>query len=196
MQTDQRRKADTLNLRVDPALKAEFMAATEAENKPVAEVLRDFMRSYVKRARRKEVCGRGPQAVTACGQLCRRVGSYELDPGRKRGIVLNVKRGDLVTVAVSGDYGKPRPALIIQSDAFDALGSVTVAPLTSDIYEAPLLRVTIHPGKETGLHKASQVMVDKITTVPRVKIGQRIGSVETSTLRAINRALKGFLDLE
>ncbi len=108
----------------------------------------------------------------------------------------NVKRGDLATIAVSGDYGKPRPALILQSDAFDSLGSVTVAPLTSEIYQAPLFRVTIHPGKETGLQRISQVMVDKITTIPRTKIGQRIGSVEPSTLRAVNQALKGFLDLE
>jgi mRNA interferase MazF len=110
--------------------------------------------------------------------------------------VLNLKRGDLVTIAVSGDYGKPRPAVIIQADAFDDLASLTVALLTSEIYQAPLLRVAIPPGKETGLHKFSQVMVDKITTVPRSKIGQRIGSVEASTLRAINQALKGFLDLE
>ena len=110
--------------------------------------------------------------------------------------MLNLKRGDLVTIAVSGDYGKPRPAVIIQADAFDDLASLTVAPLTSEIYQAPLLRVAIQPGKETGLHKVSQVMVDKITTVPRSKIGQRIGSVEASTLRALNQALKGFLDLE
>jgi mRNA interferase MazF len=110
--------------------------------------------------------------------------------------VLNVKRGDLVTIAVSGDYGKPRPALIIQSDAFDSLGSVTVAPLTSEIYQAPLLRVAIHPGKETGLHNISQVMVDKITTVPRAKIGQRLGSGEASSLRAVNRALEEFPDRE
>ena len=108
----------------------------------------------------------------------------------------NLKRGDLITIAVSGDYGKPRPALILQADAFDHLASVTVAPLTSEIYDAPLLRVTIQPGKETGLHRASQVMVDKITTVPRSKVGQRIGSVDASTLRAINQAIKGFLDLE
>jgi mRNA interferase MazF len=107
-----------------------------------------------------------------------------------------VRRGDLVTVAVSGDYGKPRPALIIQADAFDSLSSVTIAPLSSEIYKAPLFRVTIQPGKETGLHKVSQVMVDKITTVPRAKIGHRIGSVETSTLRAVNQAIKGFLDVE
>jgi mRNA interferase MazF len=110
--------------------------------------------------------------------------------------VLKLKRGDLVTIAVSGDYGKPRPAVIIQADAFDDLASVTVAPLTSEIYEAPLLRVTIQAGKETGLQRVSQVMVDKITTVPRSKVGQRIGSVDGSTVRAINQAIKGFLDLE
>ena len=110
--------------------------------------------------------------------------------------MLNVKRGDLVTIAVSGDYGKPRPALVVQADAFDHLASVTVAPLTSEIYEAPLLRVTIQAGKKTGLHRASQVMVDKITTVPRSKVGQRIGSVDTGTVRAINQAIRGFLDLE
>jgi mRNA interferase MazF len=110
--------------------------------------------------------------------------------------VLNVRRGDLVIIAVSGNYGKPRPALIIQADAFDSVLSVTVAPLTSEIFEAPFLRVTIQPGKETGLHRVSQVMVDKITIVPRAKIGQRIGSVEAGTLRAVNQAVKGFLDLE
>jgi mRNA interferase MazF len=109
---------------------------------------------------------------------------------------MNVGRGDLVIVAVSGDYGKPRPALIIQADAFSSLSSVTLAPLTSEIYQAPLLRITIQPGKETGLRRVSQVMVDKITTVPRAKIGQRIGFVEASILSAVNRALRGFLDLE
>jgi mRNA interferase MazF len=109
---------------------------------------------------------------------------------------MNVKRGDLVTIAVSGDYGKPRPAMVIQSDAFAATSSVTVAPLTSEIYDAPLLRLTIQPGGASGLRKVSQVIVDKITTVPRAKIGQRIGSVEASTLRAVHQAIKGFLDLE
>lgn len=109
---------------------------------------------------------------------------------------MNIKRGDLVTVAVSGDYGKPRPALIIQADAFDAIPSMTVAPLTSELYDAPLLRVTIQPGTGAGLRKVSQVMIDKITTVPRSKIGQRIGSVEAGTLRAVNQAIKAFLDLE
>ena len=85
---------------------------------------------------------------------------------------------------------------MIQSDAFDSIPSVTVAPLTSEIYDAPLLRVTIQSGAAAGLRRVSQVMVDKITTVPRSKIGQRIGSAEASTLRAVSQAIKGFLDLE
>ncbi|MGA2904088.1 MAG: type II toxin-antitoxin system PemK/MazF family toxin [Candidatus Korobacteraceae bacterium] len=107
-----------------------------------------------------------------------------------------MKRGDLVTIAVSGDYGKPRPALIVQADAFDSIPSVTVAPLTREVYDAPLLRVTIPPGAGSGLRKVSQVMIDKLTTVPRSRIGQRIGSVEASTLHAVSQAIKGFLDLE
>ena len=107
-----------------------------------------------------------------------------------------MKRGDLVTVAVSGDYGKPRPALIIQADAFDAIASITVAPVTSEVYDAPLLRIPLPAGAGSGLRKPSQVMIDKITTVPRSKIGQRIGSVEANTLRAVNQAIKGFLDLD
>lgn len=109
---------------------------------------------------------------------------------------MNIKRGDLVTIAVSGDYGKPRPALVIQADAFDSIPSVTVAPLTSEIYDAPLFRVAVPAGAGAGLRKVSQVMVDKITTVPHPKIAQRIGSVEASTLHAVNRAIKGFLDLQ
>ena len=106
-----------------------------------------------------------------------------------------MKRGDLVTIAVSGDYGKPRPALIVQADAFDLHPSVTVLPLTSELYDAPLFRVTVQPGKGTGLRNVSQVMVDKSTTVPRVKLGRSIGSVDASTLRAVDAAMKGFLDL-
>ena len=106
-----------------------------------------------------------------------------------------MKRGDLVTIAVSGEYGKPRPALIVQADAFDLHPSVTLLPLTSELYEAPLFRVTIEPGKTTGLRKVSQVMVDKTATVPRAKVGQRIGRVDSATLRAVDDAMKGFLDL-
>jgi mRNA interferase MazF len=106
-----------------------------------------------------------------------------------------MKRGDLVTVAVSGDYGKPRPALVVQADAFDMHPSVIVLPLTSDLYDAPLFRITVNAGKETGLRTSSQIMVDKATTVPRSKIGPRIGRVNTNTMQAVDDALRGFLDL-
>ena len=106
-----------------------------------------------------------------------------------------MRRGDLVTIAVSGEYGKPRPALIVQADAFDLHPSVTVLPLTSETHDVPLFRVTVRPGKANGLRKISQVMVDKTTTVPRAKVGQRIGRVDEATLRAVDIAMKGFLDL-
>ena len=107
-----------------------------------------------------------------------------------------MRRGDLVTIAVSGDYGKPRPALVVQSDAFELHPSVTVLPLTSEMHDTPLFRVTVEPGRSTGLRRVSQVMVDKATTVPRARIGQRIGSLDASTLRAVELALRGFLGLQ
>jgi len=106
-----------------------------------------------------------------------------------------MKRGDLVTVAVSGDYGKPRPALVVQADAFDEHPSGVVLPLTSEIHDTPLLRVTVTANGRTGLRKTSQVMVDKATAVPRVKLGPRIGRVDAATLEAVNEALRGFLGL-
>jgi mRNA interferase MazF len=106
-----------------------------------------------------------------------------------------MKRGDLVTVAVSGDYGKPRPALVVQADVFDQHPSVIVLPLTSEIYDAPLFRVTVGAGEETGLRILSQIMVDKATTVPRVKLGARIGQVDEVTMQAVKEALRGFLGL-
>jgi len=106
-----------------------------------------------------------------------------------------MKRGDLVTVAVSGDYGKPRPALVVQADAFDPHPSVIVLPLTSELHDAPLFRVAVNASKETGLRTPSQIMVDKATAVPRSKIGPRIGRVNTAAMEAVNQALRGFLGL-
>jgi mRNA interferase MazF len=106
-----------------------------------------------------------------------------------------MKRGDLVTVAVSGDYGKPRPALIVQVDAFDAHPSVVVLPLTSELHDTPLFRVSVGTGSRTGLRKFSQIMVDKATAVPRGKLGSRIGRVDGPTLRAVDEALRVFLGL-
>lgn len=108
---------------------------------------------------------------------------------------MEIKRGDIVTVAVSGDYGKPRPALVVQANAFHVLDSVTVLRLSSDLRDWPLFRVTVEPGPSNGLRKLSQVMIDKAATVPRVKIGQRIGRADAATMRAVDTALAGFLGL-
>ena len=106
-----------------------------------------------------------------------------------------MKRGDLVTVVSSGDYGKPRPALIVQADSYAEHPSLTVLPLTSELHDMPLLRVTVEAGDSTGLRLRSQVMVDKATTIPRAKTGRRIGCLDEATLAAVSRALAAFLDV-
>ena len=109
---------------------------------------------------------------------------------------MEVKRGDVVTIALPGDYGKPRPVLVIQSDAFSALDSVMVLRVTSDIHDFPLFRITVEPNSENGLVKRSQIMIDKAAAVPRAKIGQRIGRIDTGTMRQVSDALFDFLDLK
>ena len=99
----------------------------------------------------------------------------------------------MVTVVTSGDYGKPRPALIVQADAYAEHPSITVLPLTSELHDVPLLRVTVEPGGETGLRRRSQVMVDKATTIPRAKAGSQIGWLDEATLANVGRALAVFL---
>jgi mRNA interferase MazF len=108
---------------------------------------------------------------------------------------MEVTRGDLITVALTGDYGKPRPALVVQSDAYRHAPSVTVLPLSSNLQEAPQVRITIEPRTTTGLTRRSQIMVDKAVTVSRRKIGQYIGRVDLVTMRAVDTALAGFLGL-
>jgi mRNA interferase MazF len=98
-----------------------------------------------------------------------------------------------VTVVTSGDYGKPRPALIVQSDAYSKHPSITVLPLTSELHDMPLLRVTVEPGENTGLRLRSQVMVDKATTIARAKAGSLIGRLDEATLVNVSRALAAFL---
>lgn len=102
-------------------------------------------------------------------------------------------RGSLVTIATSGDFGKPRPALIIQADAFTQLDSVTLLPLTSTLIDAPLLRIHVPPSKRNGLKQPSQVMVDKAVTVRREKLGPAFGMVEPEVIAAVERALLVFL---
>jgi mRNA interferase MazF len=105
---------------------------------------------------------------------------------------LEVRRGDIVTIVLPGAYGKPRPALVIQSDLFDTLASLTVLPVTSELRTAPLLRISIEPNTNNGLRKKSQVMVDKAQTVPRDKVGTTIGRLHKDTLVAVDRALAVF----
>lgn len=105
-------------------------------------------------------------------------------------------RGDLVTVALSGDYGKPRPALVIQADDFGGLPSVTVLRLTSELHDWPAFRVTVESSKANGLRVTSQIMIDKAATLPRAKIGQPIGRLDGTTMRAVSKALVAFLGLE
>jgi mRNA interferase MazF len=107
-----------------------------------------------------------------------------------------MKRGDLVTIAVAGGYGKPRPALIVQADAFRGLGAVTVLRLTSELNEWPLFRVTMQPSAENGLRMPSQVMIDRAVSLPREKLGAVFGRLDDDTMRIVSRALAAFLGLE
>lgn len=104
-------------------------------------------------------------------------------------------RGDFVTVALPGDLGKPRPALVIQSDAFAETGTVTVLPLTGTLIDAPLFRPTVNPTPTNGLRKPSQVMIDKAIAVKRHRVGPPIGRLDDATLLAITRSLAVFLGI-
>lgn len=110
-----------------------------------------------------------------------------------KGKVESISRGDLVTVAPPGEFGKPRPALIIQSDQFISTATVTVLLISSTLIDAPLMRIEVVPTLENGLRKRSQVMVDKPITVKRDKLGEPFGHLEDSTMVTINRSLALFL---
>lgn len=107
-----------------------------------------------------------------------------------------MRRGDVVTVAAAGDYGKPRPAVIVQSDAFPARhASVVVCQMTSDMVSAPEYRVTIEAGAENGLRARSQVMVDKPVTIRRERIGPLIGRLGVADMVRLNVALAFVMGL-
>lgn len=107
-----------------------------------------------------------------------------------------MKRGDLVTIAVLGDYGKPRSALVVQADGFAVLPSVTVLQLTSEVHDEHLIRITVQPSAGNGLHSPSQVMIDRAVTVPRTKIGPVFGRLDDAGMLAVSRALAMFLGLD
>jgi mRNA interferase MazF len=104
-------------------------------------------------------------------------------------------RGDIITVSLAGEYGKPRPAVIVQSDAFQGLPSVTVLPMTSEIIAAIATRVLLEPTPENGLRMPSQIMIDKANTLPRAKAGAVIGRLAATELSKVDRALATFLGL-
>jgi mRNA interferase MazF len=107
-----------------------------------------------------------------------------------------VTRGEIYTAAARGPYtGKPRPVVILQDDRFDATASVTICPFTTNPVEAPLLRLPIDPSEDNGLEQPSQLMVDKVTTVPRSSLGERLGKLRDEELLALNRSLIVFLGL-
>ena len=101
-----------------------------------------------------------------------------------------MKRGDLVVASAPGDYGKPRPALIVQTDLLnDTHSSVLVCLITSDIVDAPLFRILLEPTPENGLERRSQVMIDKVVALRRERFGKAIGVLDADTMLQVNRSL-------
>lgn len=99
-----------------------------------------------------------------------------------------MKRGDIVAVSLQGDYGKPRPALIVQSNLLAEMESVVLCPITSTVRDAAF-RVTVDPDNANGLRALSQVMVDKISTLPRTKVSEPFGRLDDERMKAVDRAL-------
>ncbi|MDF3081926.1 type II toxin-antitoxin system PemK/MazF family toxin [Burkholderia sola] len=106
-----------------------------------------------------------------------------------------MNRGSIVTVALQGDFGKARPALVVQSDLFAEHPSVTLLLMSSSMVDAPLIRITVVPSEQNGLRMPSQIAVDKMFTVRREKIGLPIGHLEDELMVAVNRSLLVFLGL-
>jgi mRNA interferase MazF len=107
-----------------------------------------------------------------------------------------VRRGEIWSVAARGSYtGKPRPAVIVQDDRFDATASVTLCAMTTDPTDAPLFRLLVAPDELNGLDQPSRLMVDKLSTVPKTNLGQRIGRLGDEDLVRLDRAIVVFLGL-
>ena len=106
-----------------------------------------------------------------------------------------MRRGDLVTVAVPGDFGKPRSALVIQDDRYPATATVTVLLLSGTRIDAPMVRLDVDPGPDNGLRKPSQIMVDKAMTVRRERMSSPFGRLDDDTMLAVTRSLALFLGI-
>jgi mRNA interferase MazF len=107
-----------------------------------------------------------------------------------------VKRGEIWTVSGGGEYaGKPRPAVILQDDNFTATASVSICAFTSDPTEAPLFRIAVTPNRQNGLTTESRLMADKLTTVSRAKLGQKVGELAAADMKRLERAIMVFLGL-
>lgn len=104
-------------------------------------------------------------------------------------------RGDFVTIAMSGDFGKPRPALVVQANQFDEHATVTVLLVSGTLVDAPLFRVTVQPNELNGLRTTSQIMVDKIMTVKRDKLGPSFGRLDQDLLIEVERSMAVFLGI-
>ena len=111
------------------------------------------------------------------------------------GFLMN--RGDIVICVLKGDYGKPRPAVVIQSDLFNPTHtSITICPITSYLIDAPLFRITLIPSEFNNLLSPSQIMVDKITSIKSEKITKKIGELALKEVLKLNKALKLWLSLK
>ncbi|MGO9817296.1 MAG: type II toxin-antitoxin system PemK/MazF family toxin [Acidocella sp.] len=107
-----------------------------------------------------------------------------------------MRRGDIWTVAGGKDYaGKPRPVVIVQDDSFDGTDSITICAFTTDETEAPLFRLAVEPNEHNGLRAVCRLMVDKITTVPKSKVGARVGRLDDEDILRLNQAVLVFLGL-
>lgn len=104
-----------------------------------------------------------------------------------------MRRGEIVSVVISGDFGKPRPALVVQADQFSDIPSLAVLPLTSDLRDVPAVRIDVDPDPSNGLVLRSQIMVDKIVTVATNKVGAQIGQLSGEKMALVDRALAVFL---
>ena len=107
-----------------------------------------------------------------------------------------VKRGDVVLIVAQGDYGKPRPAVVVQSDMFNNThASIGVCPISSTIVDAPMFRIAIQPAPGNGLKKSSQVMVDKVQPLKRERVKDRIGELTGEEMQSVGVALRLWLNL-